>query len=208
MIEQLTIGGLPATVAYTDSDMQPVDKSMWRMMHVLFDDGGSQIIINQDEPEATLNLPETAVWSRAIEILDESEPKVRDVIERGFASVARLKHVRLVAAENATRKVLREVHEIRTAALKKAFRFIRSQLGDDPIMGISLSRWAAAIVRTDAAAIATAVRAALASGRSNTAIARAVIGSMSKNGVDGATQFTRQRMAHLARSSIRAQKDG
>lgn len=153
-------------------------------------------------------MDEPAVWSHAVTILDESEIAVRDAIERGFAPVARLPHVRIKDAEDVTQKVMREVGELRIAAFKKAFRFVRSQRGDLPIMDISLAKWAHRLAKMDVEAINSTVRAGLAGGLSNTAIARRVIGSLSKNGADGATQFTRHRIVHLARSSIRAQKDG
>lgn len=65
------------------------------------------------------------VWARAINILDETEPVVRDLIERELASIAGISGTRYGDAMRATDALMKQIRRVRTDAIKKAFRFIR-----------------------------------------------------------------------------------
>lgn len=68
------------------------------------------------------------VWNTAIAILDQSEIAVRDAIERGLAGIAGAHKLRVGEAMSAMEPVMKRVTAVRTAAIKKAFRHIRSNL--------------------------------------------------------------------------------
>jgi hypothetical protein len=233
MIERQTIGGRPATVAYLDDKHMPADKSSYAFVRVLFDDGGSAYLVAPPmghpqyaaqavaawnshrakhrepyipEPSASEPTPreQYEAWTKAISIIDESEVEMRDMIERGLSSVARLPHVRITVVNAVVDRLMRKIVKIRSAAIKRAFRELRARLGNKPVLGLSLAPWAHHFIREDARNIDNAIRTGLIAGLDNAEIARKVVGSMGLNGVDGVTEFIRHKIGHLGRAAIKA----
>lgn len=139
-------------------------------------------------------------WAKAIVVLDHSEIMVRDLIERELVGARIMPIARILAV---TERLLGKVKVIREHAIKTAFRLLRDRLGDPRILDQSLSTWAQAFVREDAATIKLAIQQGLADGLDSTEIARKVVGTMGLNGVDGVTEFTRHKIAHLGRAAIK-----
>lgn len=145
-----------------------------------------------------------AAWSKAVVILDASETMVRDLIERklvGIASAGAAYPLKM--AMQIMTNLMQSVREIRTEAMRTAFLLVRSQLGDRPIHEVTLSRWAATFLRDDLMGIEQAITAGLVAGLDSMEIARKVVGSMQLNGIDGVTQQTRHKIAHLGRAAIK-----
>jgi len=142
-------------------------------------------------------------WNTAIAILDQTELKLRDLIERELAPVAGLSHEKFGDAMKAAKKVMRKIEGLRTSAFKKAFRHIRALVGPSKIAGYSLATLAASLARDDRARIDNAVRSGLINGLNSTAIARQVVGSAGMRGIDGVTEVTRQRIARLGRAAVK-----
>jgi len=69
------------------------------------------------------------------------------------------------------------------------------------VAGNSLAAWAAYLARDDKSRIDNAIRSGLIGGLNNVAIARKVVGSAGVRGIDGVTEITRQRVAHLGRAA-------
>lgn len=74
------------------------------------------------------------------------------------------------------------------------------------IHGHGLATWARAIVQQDAQRIATAISVGLSAGLDNTDIAHSVIGSRRNNGIDGATEITRQHIYRLGHGLLQKRK--
>lgn len=72
------------------------------------------------------------------------------------------------------------------------------------IMGNTFAQWAAYLTATEFARIDSTLRAAINAGLDNTEVARRVIGSADRNGVDGVTEITRQQMVNLAKSEFKS----
>src|ERR1035437_9636372 len=89
------------------------------------------------------------VWNGAIAILDRSEVQLRDLIERDLVDVAGMNGIRYGEAMAATDKLMKKVSVIRTRAIKRAFRYLRSKLGNKDIQGSSLAAWASHISAAD-----------------------------------------------------------
>lgn len=148
-------------------------------------------------------------WAKAIMVLDASEVLIRDLIERELAGRTGTK-----AGPNAlliARQLSANISVIRLDAIKLAFRLLRDWLGNQPILDVSLARWAKSFADKDAQTISSAIQTGLIAGLDNTEIARRVVGSMGLNGVDGVTEFTRHKIAHLGRAAIKeslARKEG
>jgi hypothetical protein len=145
-----------------------------------------------------------AAWSKAIMILDASEVLTRDLIERDLAGHTGTPHslrAGLRAIPIANRLVLK-IKPVREDAIKAAFRLLRSRLGDVKILDQSFAVWAQAFAKNDLETIRTAIISGLLAGIDNIEIARRVVGSMGLNGVDGVTEYTRHKLAHLGRASI------
>jgi hypothetical protein len=141
-------------------------------------------------------------WAKAIMVLDDSEVLIRDLIERELAG-----RTGTSAGPKALllgRQLSAEITVIRQEAVKLAFRLVKSGLGDVPIHDISLARWAKSFALSDSKGIDIAIQTGLIAGLDNTEIARKVVGSMGLNGVDGVTEFTRHKIAHLGRAAIKA----
>lgn len=228
MIEQHTIDGREAKVAYLHPDFSPATRDVFAIAKVIFDDGkGVVFISNPDydhsavrppieippedtdpyeyemdpEPEEIPVKLQLVAWAKAIMILDASEVLIRDLIERelyGRTGTTTGPTALLVA-----RQLSAKIGEIRQEAIKTAFRALRSWLGDVPILDISLARWAQSFAVKDAKGIDIAIQTGLIAGFDNTEIARKVVGSMGLNGVDGVTEFTRHKIAHLGRAAIK-----
>ena len=146
------------------------------------------------------------VWTTAIGIIDRTEPRLRDLIERELLDVAGIDHTRVGDAMAATKDLMTRVGPIRLNAIKKAFRYVRDKLSDPKLMGRSLSEWAASISAADAHRIEMAIRSGLLSGFENTEVARQVVGSQRLAGVDGVTEITRRHISHLARQTLKRRK--
>lgn len=152
------------------------------------------------EPDIKVQL---LAWSKAIMVLDASEVLIRDLIERELADVARAAHVKVKDAIIVANRLTARVRAVRERAIKTAFRLVREHVGDTPIRGHSLATWAQTMLRDDMKGIDTAIRTGLIAGLENIEIARKVVGSMGLNGVDGVTEFTRHKIAHLGRVAVK-----
>lgn len=141
-------------------------------------------------------------WSKAIIVLDASEVLVRDLIERELSGIAGEK-MSFAVLDRVVRRLMKKITLVREHAIKVAFRLIRTRLGNGPILGVSLGTWAHSFLRSDLENINTTIRTALIQGLDNTEIARKVVGSMSLNGVDGVTEYTRHKIGHLGRAAIK-----
>lgn len=161
----------------------------------------AKIVVPVPEREEVPVKLQLLAWAKAIIILDASEVLIRDLIERelyGRTGTTTGPTALLIARQLAVK-----VGEIRQEAIKTAFRALRDWLGDVPILEISLSRWAESFAVKDAKGIDMAIQTGLIAGLDNTEIARKVVGSMGLNGVDGVTEFTRHKIAHLGRAAIK-----
>lgn len=74
--------------------------------------------------------------------------------------------------------------------------------------GFTIAEWASYFSKMDRERIDTALRSGLIAGLDNTEIARKVIGSLALNGIDGATEITRQEILRLARIAVSPKKTG
>lgn len=74
------------------------------------------------------------------------------------------------------------------------------------IYGHTISTWARRVAEQDAARIHSAISIGLTSGLEATDIAHSVIGSRRNNGVEGATEITRQHIFRLGRGLLRKRK--
>lgn len=153
-----------------------------------------------DAPEIPVVL-QLVAWAKAIMVLDASEVLIRDLIERDLVNIAGSNSPTLILS---ARKLAAKVADIRLAAIKTAFRVLRDRLGDYKILDHSLASWASAFSASDRKNIETAIQVGLTAGLDNTEIARRVVGSMALNGVDGVTEYTRHKIAHLGRAAIKS----
>jgi hypothetical protein len=162
------------------------------------------------DPEADATAPDPEVklqlvaWSKALMVLDHSEIFVRDMIERDLAAktgpAAAYRPLQTLAA---VKTLTAKIKEVRDEAFKTAFRMLRERLGDAPVLTVSLAAWASYFAREDNKNIAASITSAIAEGVDSTEIARRVVGSLSLNGVDGVTEYTRHKIAHVGRASIK-----
>lgn len=144
-----------------------------------------------------------AVWGQAVNIIDTTEVPVRHLIETSLAGITQLGDAMpLMRAHKIVNGLMNKITAIRTAAFKKAFQAVHSKIGNVAIVGVSLDGWGVAILRADIISIRQAIQSGLASGLDNMEIARNVVGTMAMNGIDGATQYTRQRVVNLGGTSI------
>lgn len=272
MIQQQTIDGRKATVAYLTSGFEPTDEDSAALVKVMFDDGGVHfltpppredvdgtkeghgfnrhrhqhrrplptaevegddqaggwarhrtnhqvsLLLVLEAPEeiipdtGTTNVADIPVklqlvaWAKAIMVLDASEVLIRDLIERDLAGhtggkpITVMKGLESIPAAN---RLVEKIKPIRQDAIKTAFRLLRSRLGDVRVMDRSLAVWAQAFAANDLETIRTAIMTGLHEGIDNAEIARKVVGTMGLNGVDGVTEFTRHKIAHLGRAAIK-----
>lgn len=162
------------------------------------------------EPEADASAPDPEVklhlvaWAKALMVLDQSEILVRDMIERDLAGktgpAAAYRPLQTLAA---AKTLARKIKDVRDEAFKTAFRMLRARLGNAPVLTVSLSVWASYFAREDYKTITASITSAIADGADSTEIARRVVGSLSLNGVDGVTEYTRHKIAHLGRAAIK-----
>lgn len=222
MIEQQTIDGRNAVVAYLNRDFTPATSDAFDYAKVLFDDGQMVILAGDGEPlpEIDTSLIEDTsdgnvadipvklqlvAWQKAIIVIDASEIMVRDMIERELAGKTgpSAEH-RPKRALEAVDALVAKIADVRVSAIQTAFRLLRDRFDNAAVLDISLAKWAAYFAQQDIKAIDAAIRAGLINGEDNTEIARKVVGSMALNGVDGVTEFTRNKIAHLGRAAIKA----
>lgn len=270
MIEQQTIDGRKAVVAYLTRDFAPATKDAFDYAKVLFDDGEMVILSGDaedsgaldaqgfnrhrmkqqrqfgrdpegdaeaagfnkhrfkqqrpiivytlsDEPPVVVegevrgNVNEIPVklqlvaWQKAIIVIDASEIMVRDLIERELAGkTGTAAEYRPATALASVDRLMVKIADIRVGAIKTAFRLLRDRFNNVMVLDTSLAKWAAYFAAIDLKAIDAAIRAGLISGEDNTEIARRVVGSMALNGVDGVTEYTRNKIAHLGRAAIKS----
>ena len=76
----------------------------------------------------TEQAPLVRVWNPAIGIIDRTEPRLRDLIERELIDVAGIDHTRVGDAMQATEDLMKLIRPVRTKAIKKAFRYLREHL--------------------------------------------------------------------------------
>lgn len=74
------------------------------------------------------------------------------------------------------------------------------------LYGHELAAWARGIASQDAERIHTAISVGLTAGEDNTDIAHRVIGSRRMNGVNGATEITRQHILRLGKGLLHKRK--
>lgn len=175
------------------------------------------LLLVLEEPEeilpdtGTINVADIPVklqlvaWAKAIMVLDASEILVRDLIERDLAGhtgkpINVMKGLESIPAAN---RLVEKIKPIRQDAIKTAFRLLRTRLGDVRVMDRSLAVWAQAFAANDLETIRTAIMTGLHDGIDNAEIARKVVGTIGLNGVDGVTEFTRHKIAHLGRAAIK-----
>jgi hypothetical protein len=144
-------------------------------------------------------------WRRALAILDAGETLIRDQIERQLLGWRYWPVARVLAA---TDKLCADIAAIRTPTIKEAFRLVRDAVGNEEIAGASLAAWASAFAKADAMAIRQAIESGIAEELDSQEIARKVVGSMIKKGVDGATEKLRFHTAWLSRSCPVVEDDG
>jgi hypothetical protein len=70
-------------------------------------------------------LQKIQAWNTAIALLDETEVKVRDLIERELVNVAGVNNTRYGDAMKAADKLIEQISRIRTTTFKRAFRHVR-----------------------------------------------------------------------------------
>lgn len=94
-----------------------------------------------------------------------------------------------------------------TAKLEASSERIRKKYAPAlKIHGVRLSAWARNIAAQDAERIHTAIGVGLTAGEDNTDIAHRVIGSRRMNGVNGATEVTRQHIIRLGKGLLHKRK--
>lgn len=64
-------------------------------------------------------------WNTAIALLDETEVRVRDLIERELVNVAGVDRTRYTDGMKAVDKLVEKIGRIRIAAIKRGFRHVR-----------------------------------------------------------------------------------
>jgi hypothetical protein len=84
------------------------------------------------EPQSPRDLPRerarrATVWKQAIDIIDATEPQIREVVERGLVHTAGVERTRYKDAMAVATRVSKQVADIRYAAFIKAFRLIRDR---------------------------------------------------------------------------------
>jgi len=73
----------------------------------------------------TEHLERVEAWNTAIAVLDASEIKLRDMIERELAEHAGLSHLKYAGTMRVVDRLMVKVGRLREAAFKKAFRHVR-----------------------------------------------------------------------------------
>lgn len=162
-------------------------------------------------------------FHKAVDLLDKSEPKVRDLIETNLMDVAGINKTKVSDALLSRDELTKAISAVRHQHVKVAFRHLRDNLpaeepeppkaGEEPgeigplrIHGNTLGTWARAIAEQDTARIHSAISVGLTAGEDNTDIAHRVIGSRRMNGVNGATEITRQHIFRLGRGLLHKRK--
>jgi hypothetical protein len=159
-------------------------------------------------------------FHEALDILDQSEPTIRDLIEGNLKNPMSVNKTQEVSKAMLSRGDLsKQVALHRYHHIKAAFRHLRDNLPIDPaidgeepknepprIYGQSLASWARGIATQDAKRIHSAISVGLTSGEDNTDIAHRVIGSRSMNGCNGMTEVTRQHILSLGRGLLSKRK--
>lgn len=153
-----------------------------------------------------------SAFTRAIHIVDRTEPAVRDMIESDLMDVAGINGSKVRGTVAAGKAVAHKIAGLRAQAIKKAFQYLRANLPSEDdgsgvmIYGKSLATWAQHLNEQDAARIASAISVGLTAGLDNTDIAHRVIGSRRNNGTEGATEITRQHILRLGKGLLRKRK--
>jgi hypothetical protein len=80
------------------------------------------------------------------------------------------------------------------------------QMRPKQIARLTVAQWAKYFAEKDRTLIDNAIRGGVIAGLESTEIARKVIGSLQLNGLDGATENTRQQIMKLARVAVARRK--
>lgn len=155
------------------------------------------------EPKIMARKRRVAAWQAAIAVLDDSEVKLRDLIERELAPFTEAGTVPLHEVEAIVSRLMTRIGKLRKAAMKKAFRIVRERLGNRKILERSLAAWAQQLWKEDTAEIDAAIRSSLISGFDAVHVAQKVVGTVNMQGVDGVTEHTRHKLGHLGLAAIR-----
>lgn len=133
-----------------------------------------------------------------------------------------LKSTRLTAWRQVTEvwvKEMRELSKVEPALIDGALKTVvpvvlettlptasrlQSIVATHPFEGKTLSQWAKNIAQADVSRIESQIKIGMVQGESSQAIARRVVGSVSRRGVDGATEITRRQAAAVTRTAVTA----
>lgn len=69
-------------------------------------------------------------FKAAINIIDQSEPLIRDIIESGLIGVTEDNMTKKKMVEAAVQHIMPQIVAVRTKAIKDAFRYLRTNLSD------------------------------------------------------------------------------
>lgn len=174
---------------------KPVSESALARLQVALDKAEA----HEKTREGQRRLKVIGTFQQAIRIMDVSEVELRDLIEREAANFEGRK--RLVWSIRAINRLQSEVRHIRTEAIKAAFRHIRDNLSQVPRRDA-----VARLIAEDVNHVDTLIRSGLQAGLSGSAIAQSVTGTMLLDGMDGATEMTRQKIARMGLAIIKRGK--
>ena len=127
MIEQHTIDGRDATIAYLTDKFAPATADTAQYVKVMFDDG-ELFFLATDIPPSAQPPPfdkTFKTWRTAIAILDKSEIGVRDLIERDLQNIAGVSGMKYGNAMRAVDKLMAKIKRVRLEAVKASFRHIQ-----------------------------------------------------------------------------------
>lgn len=142
-----------------------------------------------------------AAFAAAIDLLDQTEPQIREWIESDLMGVTPEKANLVVSRLDG---LMTKINALRSAAVKRGFRMIREKIDDwNEIDGASLATHAHGILASDLRRIQQTLTAGVNAGLGNTDTAHFILGSRPVNGVNGQTEITRQLILRLARGYLR-----
>jgi hypothetical protein len=137
-------------------------------------------------------------FREAIDILDETEPAVREAIESGLMRSNPHRFDRFVGPTTT------EVNAIRLRAFRRIYVTMASFL--PPYKDIDLDRTIRAIAAREQKSVHMHILRAAMAGLSNTDTAHVIIGSRRLNGVNGLTEQTRRCFSRLGREYLQRRR--
>lgn len=143
------------------------------------------------------------LFNEAISLIDDSEVRVRDLIENDLMDVAGINRTRVNEAMTVSDKLAETLAKVRARAIKRGFKHLRDHLKIKTIYEHTLATWCKAIIDQEAQRIKVALRVGLISGEDNTDIAHRIVGSRRVHGANGVTEQTRQQIIRLGRRFLR-----